>query len=490
MPDSEKRYDLAVIGAGPGGYSAALEAAGLGMSVILIEQDQAGGTCLNRGCIPTKALLHASGLQADLKKSGFFSAAPESLQPDFKAVADYRDESVSLLREGLLKNFRAHGVEFVQGTGKIKAAGETGVVIEIESAEKEDGDAAEKCSRTTVRAGYLILATGSHAVKLPVPGMDLPGVMTSDGFLKLKSLPQSAVIIGGGVIGCEFACFLNEMGVRVTILEALPRILNNMDREISQSLKMIFRKRNVEICTGLSVKRVEKNENGNLSVFCGQNPDDGKETEFTGEIVISAAGRRANLTGFFAEDSACSEESLKTERGRIVTNGDFETSLQHVYAAGDAAAGIQLAHKAMAEGKHIARLIAAGSGKNVPEDPCLLSLVPACVYTNPEIASVGMTEEEAKNAGIRVKCGKALNGANAKSVISREERGFMKFVAEEETGKIIGAQFMCARASDMIGEAALMIANGLKASDCLKSMRAHPTYEEMMTDALESTDRK
>jgi dihydrolipoamide dehydrogenase len=473
MADSNA-FDLLIIGAGPGGYTAAAEAGKLGFRTGIIEEREVGGTCLNRGCIPTKALLHASGLMAELRKNAdlFGKTGGETEQADFSAVAAYRDQTVKTLRDGIEKLLQVNHVKKICGRARIAGTDADGVRVVL-----EDG--------TEYRAKDVILATGSSVSRIPVPGITLPGVVTSDELLSMDSLPGSLLIVGGGVIGCEFACCMNEFGVPVTIVEALPRILANMDKESAQNLKMIFKKRGVEVYADQTVKEITKGEDGLLTLRFQKNGTEEINTA-SAEYVLVATGRRANTGDLFTgEFKAEGEALLKTERGRIPVDRNFATGLPHVYAIGDIVPGIQLAHNAEAEGKQAVRHLAFVSGKLPAEGNCRLSLVPMCVYTDPEIASVGMTEEEAKNAGIPVKTGKAVMGANAKSVISREDRGFMKFVAEAGTGKLLGAQFMCARASDLIGEAALALANDLSYTACLKAMRAHPTYEEAMTEALE-----
>lgn len=486
-------YDFAVLGAGPGGYTAALEAADLGLSVTVIEKDLVGGTCLNRGCIPTKAMLHACGEYRRMKNAEEYgirigrSASPEKEEDVLidARVADgivpeqlfsYRDGTVAVLRSGIEKRFRTAKIDLFRAEGRLT---EDGLLLRHTDRKAPEGELPGEAfsDGDTIHARNILLAAGSKPSRLPVPGMDLPGVLTSDDLLSMRELPESIVIIGGGVIGCEFACLLSDLGISVTILEALPRILCNMDREISQSLRMVLKKRGVDIHAGITVSRIERSQDARMS--CRYTEAEEEKT-VTAQYILCAAGRRAVSAAFPA---------LQQERGRILTDGNLMTSRTHVYAAGDLIPGIQLAHSAEAEGKFCARLAAADCGRPVGPDVCDRALIPSCIYTDPEIACVGQTEEEAAAAGIAAVTGKAVTGANARSVITKEERGFMKIVAEKETGRILGAQYMCARASDMIGEMTLAIANGLTVSDCLKAVRPHPTYEELLTDALESAAR-
>ena len=443
-------FDLIVVGGGPGGYEAALHAAKLGLRTALIEKDFVGGTCLNRGCIPTKALLHASSVYEEAKNG---AALGISCEPaiDLNAVYAYKQQVVEKLRggvEGLLKSTK---VAVIKGLGTLTAPHTVAV-----------GDAA-------YTAENILLATGSVPARPPIPGLDLPGVLTSDELLSGVEPFQSIVIIGGGVIGMEFATFFNDLGVDVTVVEGLDRLLPLLDKELGQNLAMIMKKRGVKIATGAMVKSVTKTENG-LSVNFESK---GAPASAEAEVVLCAIGRRPYTDGLFGEGV-----SLEMEGRRIKVNEKFETSMKGVYAIGDVSAKIQLAHVATAQGLYAVNEIA---GKTNDVD---LSIVPSCVYTRPEIASVGMTEQEAKDAEIPVKVGKVTMFSNGRTVIVNGDRGFMKVLAHAETRRILGVQMMGVNVSDMIGELGLAIANGLTPEDLLKAMRPHPTFEEALTDAL------
>ena len=443
-------FDLIVVGGGPGGYEAALHAAKLGLRTALIEKDFVGGTCLNRGCIPTKALLHASSVYEEAKNGAVLGISCEPAI-DLNAVYAYKQQVVEKLRggvEGLLKSAK---VAVIKGLGTLTAPHTVAV-----------GDAA-------YTAENILLATGSVPARPPIPGLDLPGVLTSDELLSGVEPFQSIVIIGGGVIGMEFATFFNDLGVDVTVVEGLDRLLPLLDKELGQNLAMIMKKRGVKIATGAMVKSVTKTENG-LSVNFESK---GAPASAEAEVVLCAIGRRPYTDGLFGEGV-----SLETEGRRIKVNEKFETSMKGVYAIGDVSAKIQLAHVATAQGLYAVNEIA---GKNNGVD---LSIVPSCVYTRPEIASVGMTEQEAKDAEIPVKIGKVTMFSNGRTVIVNGDRGFMKVLAHAETRRILGVQMMGVNVSDMIGELGLAIANGLTPEDLLKAMRPHPTFEEALTDAL------
>ncbi|MEF2806658.1 MAG: dihydrolipoyl dehydrogenase [Massilistercora timonensis] len=454
-----QHYDVMVIGAGPGGYVAAIRAAKLGLHVAVVEEDRAGGTCLNRGCIPAKAMIHAAETYRSAREADRFGVETGRVSFDYGKILAYKEETTDALVQGVEQLLAGNGVDRLAGKGTLLA----GKKVRVTTEEKEEVYAAD----------HIILATGSKPLLLPIPGMDLPGVLTSDGLFRLQECPESLAIIGGGVISVEFATAFAGLGTKVTILEALPRLVPNLDKEISQNLKMILKKRGVDIHTSASVQEVAEEDGRYVLRFTEKE----KEQEVSARYVLCAVGRVPNTEGLFAEDAL-----PDMERGRVLVDEKFETSIPGVYAIGDLIFGMQLAHTASAQGTVVAEHLAGKSGS------VDLSVVPSCVYTDPEIASVGLTEEDAKEQGIPVRVGKFIMSANGKSLISREERGFVKILAAEESGVILGAQMMCARATDMIGELATAVANGLTAKQLLRGMRAHPTYNEGVGEALEELE--
>ena len=454
-----QHYDVMVIGAGPGGYVAAIRAAKLGLHVAVVEEDRAGGTCLNRGCIPAKAMIHAAETYRSAREADQFGVETGRVSFDYGKILAYKEEITDALVQGVEQLLAGNGVDRLAGKGTLLA----GKKVRVTTEEKEEVYAAD----------HIILAAGSKPLLLPIPGMDLPGVLTSDGLFRLQECPESLAIIGGGVISVEFATAFAGLGTKVTILEALPRLVPNLDKEISQNLKMILKKRGVDIHTSASVQEVAEEDGRYVLRFTEKE----KEQEVSARYVLCAVGRVPNTEGLFAEDAL-----PDMERGRVLVDEKFETSIPGVYAIGDLIFGMQLAHTASAQGTVVAEHLA---GRSASVD---LSVVPSCVYTDPEIASVGLTEEAAKEQGIPVRVGKFIMSANGKSLISREERGFVKILAAEESGVILGAQMMCARATDMIGELATAVANGLTAKQLLRGMRAHPTYNEGVGEALEELE--
>lgn len=454
-------FDLIVIGAGPGGYEAALHAARLGLKVAVVEKREVGGTCLNRGCIPTKALLHASAVYEEAKNGPALGVTADNLSYDLSAMFAYKQQVVEKLRSGVESLFKAAKVTLLRGIGALTAANTVTVSGENEG---------------VYTAQTILLATGSVPARPPIPGLDLPGVMTSDELLAGEGGEfSSLIIIGGGVIGMEFATFYNDLGVAVTVVEGLDRLLPNMDRELGQNLAMIMKKRGVQVFTGAMVKNLEQTDAG-LQVNFEMK---GNPQSVTGEKVLCAIGRSPYTEGLFGEGV-----SVEMDRRRIKVNDRFETSIPGVYAIGDVSSPVQLAHVATAQGIYAVNLIA---GKANDMD---LSLVPGCVYVRPEIATVGLTEAEAKAQNIPVKTAKALMSSNGRTVILNGDRGFMKLVAHAETKKLLGAQLMCTNASDMISQLSEAIANGQTPADLLKAMRPHPTFEEALTAALEELNAK
>ena len=460
MENTDKIFDLIVIGGGPAGYSAAMTASKLGLSVLIADsRNVLGGTCLNRGCIPTKALLHSSGLIRQLNSASGFGVEASACVNEEKLFA-YRDETVRILTAGLEQSVTACKVTIVK---------EVAASVNV----SEDGTVTVLAGDTSYKAKDVLVATGTEPALPPVPGIDSGVVITSNDLLEGNELPDSLIIIGGGVIGCEFASLYTDLGRKVTVIEALPRILANMDKDVARNLQMILKNRGAEIFSGAMVTKIS--DNGGTAEVIFNNG--GEEKTVRADKVLVATGRRAVIPEGL-------EGKIEISGGRIVTGADGRTSMEHIYAAGDITNGIQLAHKASAEGENIAMILA---GKAPIHD---MSCIPACVYSSPEIACAGMTENDAKEEGITAVTARAVTNANARSVITREERGFVKLVADKETGILIGAQLMCANASDIIGELVTAIANKLSIEDCLKSVRPHPSYEETVGAALEELMRK
>lgn len=448
-------YDLIVIGAGPGGYEAAFEAADLGMKTALIEKEEPGGTCLNHGCIPTKALLHGAGLFRKMKDAEALGISTGEVLYDLRKMQERKQDAVLRLRKGIEDSAKRKKVDLIRGTAAVCGKGR---VLVRTGAEEQ-----------TFTAGRILIATGSRPVKPPIDGIDMPGVVTSDELLENEEPIGSLVIIGGGVIGMEFASLYEALGTKVTVIEAMPQLLPNLDRELAQSLKMLMKKRGVTVCTGARVEAIRQRKGGGL--LCEYTAEKSETAE--ADAVLVCVGRRPYTEGLFAEGFR-----PEMERGCIRVNERYETSLPGIYAIGDVTGGVMLAHAAAAEGRNAIREMNARPDK---ED---MRWIPSCIYTEPEIASVGMTADEAKAAGIEAESRKVLMGANGRTVITGGERGFIRVVYEKETGKLLGAQMMCERATDLISEFTQALSAGQTVQNLARVIRPHPTFSEAISEAV------
>ena len=450
------QYDLIVIGAGPGGYVAAIRAAQLGLKTAIIERAEVGGTCLNRGCIPTKTLMHSANLYRELGEAEKMGINVSGKEVDFKAMHARKAQVVEQLRGGVAQLLKGNGIDVIEGT----AAFTSPEAITV------NGE--------TYTARNFIVATGSKPFVPPIPSANLPNVVTSDEMLDTDACDYNElVIIGGGVIGVEMASVYNGIGRKVTIIEALDRILANMDREISQNLTMILKKRGVAVNTTSTVNSITQ-ENGKLTCTFERK---GQTETVSADGVLICVGRRAVTEGLNPEAAG-----LELERGRIKVNANYQTNVPHIYAIGDVTGGIQLAHAAEAQGIAAVEHICGMAATVNP------NLVPSCVYTSPEIATVGITADEAKQQGKAVITGKYIMSGNGKSIIENEERGFIKLVFDAETEKLLGAQMMCGRATDMIGEMVTAVSAGLTKAQMAMALHPHPTFCEGITEAVHAAD--
>lgn len=452
-------FDLVIIGAGPGGYVSAIRAAQLGLRVAVAERRDVGGTCLNRGCIPTKALIHASHLYREIKESEKLGIFAENVSYDIGKIHARKDQVVEQLRGG---------VEFLLGAykDKISLIRGSAVIDSPNTVTVTNGN-----ETVTLEARNILIATGSAPARPPIPGLDLDGVITSDEILEKNAEDyKKLVIIGGGVIGMEFATIFSSLGCEVSVVEAMDRILPIMDKDISQNLSMILKRRGVGIYTKATVSRIEKSDSGLVCHFSQK----GGEQHIEAEAVLVAIGRKADAEGLFAEGLP-----VRRERG-IVVDDNFQTSVPGIYAIGDAIhGGIQLAHAASAQGSNAVMRIAG------LEPEIDLSAVPSCIYTDPEIACAGLTADQAKSMRIAVKTGKFNMTGLGRSLIESQERGFAKLVFDAETEVLLGAQLMCARATDLIGELVSAIVNRLTVKQLGAVVRPHPSFTEGIAEAAE-----
>lgn len=448
--------DLVVIGGGPGGYVAAIRAAQLGAKVALVEEDKVGGTCLNRGCIPTKALYKNAQILHTLKKSADFGIELSEYSLDMQKVQARKKDIVNRLCTGVGQLLKGNQVEVLLGKGSLE--GRSTVAVTTPAGSKE-----------LVKAKHILIATGSLPAKIPVTGLDLPGVITSNEALELDHVPKSMVIIGGGVVGIEFAGIFQSFGTKVTVVEFLPRILPPVDEEIVRRATMYLKKQGITIETGIKVKEITE-LNGELKVLAEGKKGD---QEFFGEMVLVSAGRSINVDGLNLDGAG-----VAYERSGIKVNHRFETSAPGVYAIGDVIGGQMLAHVASDEGK------AAVENMLGLEGHINYDAVPSCVFSFPEIASVGLTEEEAKKRSIPYRTGKFMFTANGKALTMGESDGLVKVLAEESSGKVIGVHILGPHASDLIHEGTLAVEHGLTAADIGRTIHAHPTLAESFLESV------
>lgn len=456
-------YQLLIIGGGPGGYEAALHAVELGMQVALVERRDIGGTCLNRGCVPTKTLLHSSELYASAEKAPMLGADLSNRRPDMERIFARKAEVSKTLRDGVTALMEGEGITILRGSAMLTKDGHT-VRITNESGVQE------------VTAQSVMIATGSKPACPPIPGLDLEGVLTSDDLLdgSVREF-DSIVVIGGGVIGVELATFYCELGCQVTVLEGLSHLLPPLDKELGQNLAAILKKKGVKVVTGAMVSEVVREGDGLRVNYTLRDKAESVSTK----VVLSAIGRAPETAGLLDEGLA-----LEMDRRRIRVNDRYETSLPGVYAVGDVSARIQLAHMAAAQGRHCVELLAGvDSGRN-------MNVVPSCVYCALEIASVGMTLEEAAAAGLDAISAKYVMFANARTLIAEAPRSFMKVVVEKGSHRILGAQLMCERGGDIIGEFTDAVVNGFTVEQMLRSIRPHPSFEEGVQEALLAAQKK
>ena len=448
-------YDIFVIGGGPAGYTGAIRAAQLGLTVALAEERDLGGTCLNRGCVPTKALLHASGLYRQLGELEALGLSAAGVGFDYGKIHAYKDNTVAQLRGGIDQLLRGNGVTLYPARAQVAGPGRVSVGGEM------------------VEARRILVAAGSVPALPPIPGAEDPDVVTSDQLLQEPDrFYRRLTIIGGGVIGVELASVYAALGCQVTIVEAMDRILPMMDREISQNTALILKKRGVAIHTGAMVSGITRNENG---LTCAFSTKKGEGSALSDGVLISV-GRRPNTAALFAE--GCQPEM---NRGFLQVNDRYETSLPGVCAVGDCNGRLQLAHAAEAQAMAAVEFIAGRAEPSVNPD-----VVPSCVYTDPEIGCVGLTADEARAREIPAAVGKYVMNGNAKVLLEGAERSFIKLVFHGETDVLLGAQLMCPRATDLIGELTCAVVNGLTSRQLLAALRPHPTFLEGVTEAVEA----
>jgi dihydrolipoamide dehydrogenase len=453
-------YDLIVIGTGPGGYVCAIRAAQLGMKVAVVEKRAThGGTCLNIGCIPSKALLHASERFEEaghmLARMGIGVGTPKL---DLAGMMKFKDEGVDGNVKGIDFLFRKNKIDTVHGTGRIAAPGKVAVT-------NADG------KTQTLDTKAIVIATGSDVTRLPGIAIDEKRIVSSEGALTLANVPQRLLVIGAGVIGLELGSVWRRLGSQVTVVEFLDRILPGMDGEVARQAQRLFEKQGIAF--RLSSKVTSVDASGNVLKAKVEPAAGGAAETVEADVVLVAVGRVP-----FTEGLGLSEIGVKTDnKGRIAVDAHFATNVAGVYAIGDVIAGPMLAHKAEDEGVAVAEILAGQAG-HVNYDA-----VPNVVYTFPEVASVGKSEEELKAAGIAYNVGKFPFTANARAKVNLTPEGFVKVLADAKTDRVLGVHIIGADAGNMIAEAAVAIEMGASAEDIARTCHAHPTHTEAVKEA-------
>jgi len=446
-------FDIVVIGAGPGGYPAAIRAAQLGASVALVEREELGGTCLNWGCIPTKTLIASSELFARIKSAGTMGLRADNASFDYGAMADRKDQVVQKLRNGVKQLLKANGVTVLQGTASFQGRNR----IEV------DRGAGSEASLLT--AGKTIIATGATSA---MPGF-LPRherVVESRGFLGLRDLPASTLVLGGGIIGCEFACMLAQLGVQVTVVELLEDIIAVVDPDVRRELRRHMEKSlGIRILTGVTLEDIAADDRG-VRGRAGQEM-------LEAELLLVALGRKPITQSLKLENAGL----VPNERGFLSVDAYGRTNVATIYAIGDVTGGPLLAHVATSQG-----LVAAENacGRYLHKNE---TVIPNCIFTTPEIGTVGLGEQEAQQQGRKIKTGKYLFGALGKALAIGEPFGFVKWVADAETNQLLGAHAVGPHATDIIAEAAVAIRGELTAADLAHTIHAHPTLAEAWMEA-------
>lgn len=448
-------YDVIVIGAGPGGYVAAIKAAKEGLKTAIIEKEKIGGTCLNWGCIPTKTYYRNAELLKDIKSADEFGITIPEFSFSLEKTFQRKEEVVEKLTTGIRQLIAGNKIDLFEGAASFKDKN----TILVKTEENEE----------VLTGKNIIIATGSKTNTPPIKGIEHPEVLDSKSILELKELPEDLLIIGGGVIGIEFAGIFNYFGTKVQVLEYMPEILIHEDREVIKRFLPLLKKQGVTVNTSLKVTEVIKTDSG--FVVKGLNKKE-QEVEFTASALLNAAGRVAATDGLELDKAG-----VELDRSTVKIDKNYQTNVEGIFAIGDVNGKIQLAHAASHQGMVVAEYI-----KN-PDMDIHESLIPSCTFTFPEISSIGLTEEQVKEEGIEYKTNKFLFMANGKALAKGEKDGFVKIITDSDN-KIIGVHILGPHASDLIHEAAVAMSKNMGVDDIAKIVHAHPTLAEAFDEAV------
>ncbi|MDQ6823029.1 MAG: dihydrolipoyl dehydrogenase [Candidatus Eremiobacteraeota bacterium] len=465
---AQQQVDAVVIGAGPGGYHAAIRLGQLGKSVICIDRDEVGGVCLNWGCIPTKALLHVGEIVRQIDHAAAIGLKVPKAEVDREGVVKFKDDVVKSNVGGVSTLFKANNVQFVYGEASFVSANEIAV-------KKKDGSGTD-----TIKTEHVVIATGSAPIDVKAWPRDGETIINSDDAVQLKSIPKNMLVIGGGVIGLEFATVFTRMGSKVLVIEAMPAILTGTDLEISKTLGRILKKQGVEIMLNTKVATLQKAGKSVKATFNGEGTAQKDETrEF--DCVLVAVGRRPVTDNLKLEAAG-----LKVnDKGFIDVDQQRRTKVQNIFAVGDISGAPLLAHKGMKEGVIAAEVIAGD--KSAAFDPVA---VPNCVYTDPEVATVGLSEEEAKAQGHQVRIGKFPLAASGRARTMNESDGLIKLIGDAKTDRLLGMHIVSPQAESLIGEGVIALEMGATLEDIGLSIHPHPTLTEGIMDAAEAAHGK
>ncbi|MGY3838090.1 dihydrolipoyl dehydrogenase [Bacillus atrophaeus] len=465
-------YDVVILGGGTGGYVAAIRAAQLGLKTAVVEKEKLGGTCLHKGCIPSKALLRSAEVYKTSREAAQFGVETSDVSLNFEKVQHRKQEIVDKLANGVQHLMKKGKIDVYEGYGRILGPSIFSPMPGTISVERNNGEDNDMLIPKNV-----IIATGSRPRMLPGLEADGKYILTSDEALQLKELPESIIIVGGGVIGIEWASMLHDFGVKVTVIEYADRILPTEDKDISKEMQNLLAKKGIEIATGSKVLTDSFTKTDGVSI---QAEKDGETVTYSAEKMLISVGRQANVEGIGLENT-----DILTENGVISVNDTYQTKESHIYAIGDVIGGLQLAHVASREGiiaaEHIAGL------EPLPLNP---AFVPKCIYSNPEAASVGLTEEEAKQNGYQTKIGKFPFMAIGKALVHGETDGFVKIVADADTDDILGVHMIGPHVTDMISEAGLAKVLDASPWEIGHTIHPHPSLSEAIGEAALAADGK
>ncbi|WP_102345659.1 dihydrolipoyl dehydrogenase [Bacillus sp. Marseille-P3661] len=465
-------YDLVILGGGTGGYVAAIRAAQLGLKTAIVEKDKLGGTCLHRGCIPSKALLRSAEVYATTKRSDEFGIITSGIQLDFIKVQERKQAIVNQLHRGVEQLIKKGKIDVYSGIGRILGPSIFSPTPGTISVEMKNGEENEMLIPKNV-----IIATGSKPRTIQGLAIDGKYVMTSDEALEMKELPKSIIIVGGGVIGIEWASMLADFGTDVTVIEYEDRILPTEDHEISKEMQRIMKKKKVTLVTSAKVLQETIEIDGKVSIEVERKGD---RKSFSADTLLVSVGRQA-----VSENIGLQNTSIELEKGFIKVNKFYQTKESHIYAIGDVIGGLQLAHVASHEGIVAVEHIAG----HFP-DPINYSLVSKCVYSNPEVASVGLTEEQAKEKGYNIKTGKFSFKAIGKALVYGESDGFVKVIADKDTDDLLGVHMIGPHVTDMISEAGLAHVLDATPWEIAQTIHPHPSLSEAIGEAALAVDGK